>query len=113
MLDVIFVLGHRAEPAFAAATLALISRDRRAFDVAVLRDRNRDFFVGDQIFDRIVGAGFGDFGAARIAKFFLNVFEFFDDDPAQRFFVAENLFKFGDQFDNRFVLFDDLLTFEP
>ncbi|MGZ8844220.1 MAG: hypothetical protein ACXW18_11200, partial [Pyrinomonadaceae bacterium] len=43
--------------------------NRRAFDIAALSDGKRNFFVGDQIFDRIVRPGLGDFGATPVAKF--------------------------------------------
>jgi hypothetical protein len=47
MLNVVFVLRHRAKAAFAPATLALISGDRRAFYVATLGDGDGDIFVGN------------------------------------------------------------------
>ncbi len=87
VFDVIIVLGHGAKPTLAAAALARIGRHRRALDVSVLGDRDRDFFVGDQIFNRIVGPGLSDFRPARVAKFFLNVFEFVDDYAAQGLFA--------------------------
>ena len=51
MLDVVAALGGSAKSSFAAASLALISRNRRSLDVTAVGDRDRHVFVGNQIFD--------------------------------------------------------------
>src|SRR2546427_12365561 len=112
MFDIVIVLGHGAKPTLATAALARIGRHWRALYVSVLGDRDRDLFVGDQIFNRIVGPGISDFGATRVAKFFLNVFELGNDYAAQGLFVGQNLFQLSDQFDNALVFVDDLLPLE-
>ncbi len=96
MLDEVLVLGHRAESAFAAAALALISGDRRALDVTALGDGDRHVFVGDQVFDRELGAFVDDLSAARVAKLLLDLFQFVADHPPQRALVRQNLFQLGD-----------------
>ena len=68
MLDEILVLRRRAQTAFAAASLTRICRDRRALDVAGFGYRDRDVFVGDQVFDGELDAGVDDLRAARVAK---------------------------------------------
>ena len=88
MLDVVVVLGHRPETSFAAAALSLVGGHGSSLDVTVLGNGDRNFFIGDQIFYRILGAQVGDFGAPGIAKLFLYCFELFGDYPSQRLLVA-------------------------
>ena len=95
MLDVVFVLGHRAKASLAAASLTRISRHRSPLDVTTLGDRDCDFFVGNQVFDGIIHAGIGNLSPAGVAKLGFDLFEFFDDYAAQRFFIGQNLFQLG------------------
>ena len=95
------VLGRRAKSSFAAATLTLIGRNRRALDVAAVGNRDRNVFVGNQVLDRELDAFVDDLGAARIAKLFLDFFEFIADHAAQRTLIGQNLFQFGDELDDR------------
>jgi len=92
--------------------LSLVGGHWSSLDVTVLGNGDRHFFIGDQIFNRILGAQVGDFGSPGIAKVFLYCFELFGDYPSQRLLVRENLFKLGNQLDDRFVLVDDLLSLE-
>ena len=112
MLDVIVVFGHRAKAPLAAASLTRISRHRSSLDVTTLGHRDRDFFVGNQVFDGIVHAGIGNLSPAGVAKLGLDLFEFFDDHAPQRFFIGQNFFQLGNQFDDRLVLVNDLLPLE-
>src|SRR5688500_9814268 len=111
MLDEIAVLRRRAKTSFAAASLPRISRDRRALDVTTVRDRDRDVFVGDKILDRKLDTFVDDLRAAPVTKLFFDFLEFFRDDASQRTLVAENLFQLADEFDDAFVLVNDLLPF--
>ncbi len=83
MFDKVVVLGHRAKPAFAAAALPRVCSHRSALDVAVFRHRDGDIFIGDQVFDRILGSLVDNLGTASVAKFFLYVVQLVDDYAAQ------------------------------
>ena len=51
MFDVIAALGRSPKSSFASASLALVSRNWGALDVAAVRNRDRYIFVSNQIFD--------------------------------------------------------------
>ena len=112
MLDIVFVLGHCAKASLAAASLTRISRHRSPFDVTTLGDCDRNFFVGNQVFDGIVHADIGNLRPAAVAKLRFDLFQFLDDYAAQRLFIGQNLFQLGNQFYDRLVLVNDLLPLE-
>ena len=67
VLDEILVLQRLpVEPASAAALL-LVRRDRRALDVAGVRDGDDHLLVGDQVLDRELAFVARDLGAALVA----------------------------------------------
>src|SRR5262245_7652101 len=112
MLDEVAVLRRRTETAFASASLTRIRRDRRALDVAAVRDGDRNVFVGNQIFNRELDAFIDNLRTTLVTKVFPDLFELLANHAAQRTFVAQNLFELRNQLDDAFVLIDDLLPFE-
>src|SRR5262245_27567720 len=95
-----------------AATLRFIHCQRRAFDVARMRQRDHHVLVGDQVFERQLDAAIDDLRAALVGVLLLDRAQFLDDHAPQRAVARQNLFQLGDQLDHLFVLVDDLLPLE-
>jgi hypothetical protein len=66
--DEVLVARAHADAALAAAPLRAVGRDRRALDVAGIRDRHRDVFIGDQILDAELALFVDQLRAARIRE---------------------------------------------
>ena len=94
--DEIFFARLHAHAAGAAAALLAIDGDGRALEVALVADGDGDLLVGDEVFKLNLGALVDDLGAALVAVLVADVFKLLDDDRAQLFLAAEDLFVLGD-----------------
>ena len=90
--DEVFVLDPHADLALAAAPLGTIQRDRVSLDVAGVRDRDDDFFLGDQIFEADLGLFLHDLRLAVVLVCFTELGQLvLDDRPHQRFARQDRL----------------------
>ena len=83
--DEIFFPRPHAEPSGAAAPLLAIDRNGRALEIAGMRYRDGDLFVGNQILHLQLRRLIQNLSAAFIAKFLACCFQFLDDHCAQIF----------------------------
>src|SRR5690606_35362920 len=88
--DVLVARLH-ADQALAAAALLPVLVERRPLDVAGIRRRDHDVFVGDEILDAEVAAILDDVGPARVAELLLHLPQFVDDDLHQQLVVRQDL----------------------
>src|SRR5262245_22480069 len=109
--DVLRPRAHALAPG-PAAPLRFIHRQRRAFDVARMGQRDNHVLVRDQVFERQLDAAIDDLRAAFVGVLLLNRAQLLDDYVPQNALVGEDLFQLGDQLDHLFVLVNELLTFE-
>ena len=111
MLD--HVLGARghADAAFAAARLAAVGIDRGALQITAARHRDRDVFHLYQVFEPDFAGILDDLGAALVAEFLLDFFQFLDDHAAQDFFRTQDFQILCDPGLNFGQLIDNLLLF--
>ena len=109
--DVLFARPH-ADAALAAAVLRAIGRDRRALDVAGIRDRHRDVFLGDQVFDAELALFLDQLCAARIGKLRLHGAQFVENDLQQQRLVREDVLELGDQLVQRRQFTEDLVALQ-
>ena len=81
--DEIFFARLHADAARAATPLLAVGGDRRALEVAGMRDGDRDLLVGDEIFELQFGCFIENLRAALVAVLLANFFELADDDAAK------------------------------
>ena len=110
--EVLFARAH-ALAAGAAAALLAIGGDRRALQIAGVRDRYRHLLIGYQIFQRKLDALVGDGRTTFVAVLFLDLFEFLDDYVAQLFLRGEDALVVCDALANFCQFFEDFLGREP
>src|SRR5262245_2592517 len=77
-----------------------------------MSQRNHDVLVRDQVFERQFDAAVDYLGPAFVGVFLLNRAQLLDDHAPQGAIARQNLFQFGDQLEQLFVLVDELLAFE-
>src|SRR5512147_2098396 len=93
--EILFPRLHACAPG-SAATLLAIRRNSGPLQVSLVAHRDSDLLVGDEILElKFLGLVLND-SAALIAVVFLDLLEFFDDDPAQFLFRCENALVLGD-----------------
>ena len=91
VFDEVGLAGGCADFAAPAAALGAIERERCALDIAAVRDGDQHVFVDDQIFDRKIAFGLDDLGAARVAEFLFDVFDFEAISAHHLAFIVEHL----------------------
>jgi hypothetical protein len=69
----------RADFAAPAAPLGAIERERRALDIAAVRDGDEDVLFDDQVFDREVALGLDNLRAAFVGEFLAYIGELLGD----------------------------------
>ena len=89
VFDEVVLAGGCADFAAPAAALGAVERERRALDIAAVGDGDEHVFFDDQVFDREVALGLDNLGAARVAEFLFDVFDFRGDERAHLAFVVE------------------------
>ena len=72
-----------AKPPGASTTLLAVGGDGRALEVAGVRDRDRNLFIRNEIFELKLGGLVDDLGAAGVAVLVANLGELLDDDLAE------------------------------
>jgi hypothetical protein len=112
VLDEILLLGLHAHTATAASALRAIEGHRRALDVAVVRNRDRDVFVRDCVLDRDLVRDIDDLGATRIRVCRLEIAEFGADDVVDLLAAREDRLQPRDRGLDLGELVDDLLPLE-
>ena len=99
---------------FASAPLGVIERSRGALDVARVRDRDDDIFVGDQIFERDFHLLVDDLRCAvRRRMSSATSLQLFDDHSFQDLFAGQDFLEAGDELQDLFVFGDDFLALQP
>ncbi|OQC41772.1 MAG: hypothetical protein BWX64_00674 [Acidobacteria bacterium ADurb.Bin051] len=112
MLDEIPLLGRHPGAPLAAAMLRAVERERRALDVAGVRDGDHHLLVGDHVLDRdVVGLG-DDLGAPRVAVPLPDLGELALDLGEQQGVGAEDRAQAIDELEQLAVLVDELLPLE-
>ncbi len=94
--DEILILRRHAGLTFAAASLRAVSGERRAFDIAAVRDRDDHVLARDQGFVVDVALGFRERRAARDAERFLHFDHLAAHDREDAFTAAEDFQQFLD-----------------
>src|SRR5262249_38040002 len=87
MLDDILGLERCAFPSRAAAPLGPINRGRGPLYIARVSNSDRHVLVGDQVFQRKLGARLDDLGPASVTILFLDLAQFLYYQVAQRGFI--------------------------
>ena len=93
--EILLARAHAFAPHTPAALLA-IGRDRGAFQIAGVRDRDRHLLVGHQIFQRDLHAFVGDGGTTLVPVLLLHLFELFEDHIAQLLLRRKDALVFSD-----------------
>ncbi len=95
-----------------ATFLVAVKTDRRAFNIAVIRRRNHNIFLGDQVFNFQLALSDCDFSAASLAIFVADFKHLLFDDPHEFMDVREQILVIGD-FSNQLLIFGfDFIAFE-
>ena len=97
----------------AAAALASVCLQRRALDVALACNRNRDLLFRDEVFIGVVFRRLNDPGAPRITKFLFGLRQLFDNQPQNQLLAGENRPVARDGFMQLVELFLQLLALKP
>ena len=92
VFDKVIVLRCRTQTTFSSAPLTLIGGNRRTLDVTAVGYGNRYILVGNQVFNRKLGAFVYNLCAPGVAKFFLDVLEFRFDHASQSSFHSPECF---------------------
>ena len=98
MRDEIFFARRHAGAAFAAAALHTIIGQRRALDIAGMRDRNGDVFAFDEVFVFDFDFRFDEFRQPRRGEFVFDVVQFVADDRKHTAAAAQDVEIIGDRF---------------
>ncbi len=112
MLDEILLDRSGADFASPAAPLGAVKRQRSAFDVAAVRNRNQHVFFDDQVFDRELAFAFDNLGAARVGEFLFDVFDLVGDQLQQLALIGQDLTKARDVGLDLLVLVLDLAALQ-
>ena len=112
VLDLVLFLELHAGHADAAALLLAIGRDRDAFHVPGLGDRDRHLLLGDEVLEVELAHVGDDLGAAVVVVEPLDLEQLRLDDAVDAGFVAEQLAKLLDARQEAVVLLGDLVALE-
>src|SRR5690606_28710374 len=86
----------RAEHGRAAAHAAAVERERHPVDVALVRERDDDVLLGDEVLDRELRIALHDAGAARVAVALDHLLELADKHRELALPAREQLLELGD-----------------
>ena len=112
ILDKVFLLRRHALDALASAVLAAVRIEGDALDVVVVRQRDNDIFLSDEVFDIDFARVDRQARAAGIAELLLDVRELRLDDAEDARFVCEDGFVLFDCFQDFLILLFNLLALE-
>lgn len=112
ILDEILLLRRHALNTLATAVLAAVGVERHALDVVVVRQRDDDVFLGDEVLDVDLARVDRQARAARIAELRLDCLELVLDDGEDAALVREDGLVLLDGLQDFLVLLLDLLALE-
>ena len=112
MLNEVAFFQVHALHAFAATFLLAIGGYGQALDIACLRNGNRNFFFGNEVFNVELFHRARDFRLARGGIAALDLEQFVFDDSMDHVRIIQKLLVIGDRFAQLSKLVLDLLTLE-
>ena len=107
VFDKILIPRDRRHNTASPAALRAIQRGCRPLDIAGVGNGDDHVFFGNQVFDRQVGAGGQNLGAAGVAETHLEVLQLLADERVYFTRVGQNVFQLLDQANRFGVLVDD------
>ncbi len=110
MFDKIFIFRRRAKSAFAAASLFRVNRNGRSLNISGFCNRDDDFFIRNQIFNRKFDSGINNFRFSFVAVILSDFLQFVNNHLPKQWFIGQNRFEFGDIFQNYFQFVNNFLT---